>query len=1207
MPDVSLKFSGESVIAVEATKRVDDALGDLSAAAVETRAALAEALGGLDSTSAQRDLTALQDEMGDTERKAIEMRAALAAAFTGLDTSSTGSGIGSLLTTLGLLVPAALAAGIALNGIGASLFAVGAALAPTLTSFLAAPAILGAVVAGAGALILAFQGVGDALKAGTALQEDNGIAAQQLADKQEAAAARVVTAQQAVVDAHRAVEDAEHNLELANRGVEDANNRLVDAIDAVEAAQRRLVDAHYAVDTALRNLALAEEDLRNAQISETQAQEDLTRARHDAAEALVDLSFRVQDAQLSEERATISLAQAQENLAKLEASGTATATQLADARLRVREAELRLEEAKRASELAQAALDEAETNGVENAPNVVAAKQKVQDANDGVRDATQRVEDAQHALTTAEQGVIDAQKALVDANQGVIAAQQGVEDAAYAVTKAQQALGDAQDNVVTSNQALVKAQNDLNDTLSTLTGPMQKFHDAMANLSPPAQDFVNLLLSMKPLFEDLRTTAAAGIFPGLTDLLQGIAANFDTFKAVLGDVSAALGGFFSDLGTWLGSSDFATKFGALGTIFATVISNLGDAFISFSKALLDISVAAGPFIDWITSGIAKLGEMAAKAADAGLESGGLASAFDDAKEALTLLWNVLKPTVEIIIAFGEAAAPIGRVILKDLADQLDRVADWAQSSGGQATLTSYFTDAKDVLYAVAGLLVDIVADVAKLARSFEVNIGLLDLIGAIRDDLLPAVDRLAEAIVKAFGPVVHDIIIKLVDDLKDVANFLTPIVDGIGDFLKQHPALSDMVSTIGEMSAIFFALSKLGITSVITNLALALLSMVVPAESATAAMLGLDAAMDANPVGAVVLAIEALVVAFVLAYQHSETFRNIISGLLDVVLRAVDFFQRWHGVLLLLIPILGPLLFAIANIGTAIDIVTSSIGAVVSAFNTLSGVVGSVRTILTNVITVIKSFVDNALKAATSLGDAIYDGIVKGVTGVATEVATFLNRIVTIIKDHVAGTLAAAKSLGTAIYNGIKNAVTGIATFVGTVMNNVVKAITGYVTRAAQAGAAIGRAVAAGIRNAFSNIATIIGSLVRGALNSALKIVNAAIGTINTALDFTINLPDVIPGLPDEIHFNSPNIPYIPYLAEGGIVTAPTLAVLGEKGAEAVIPLDNAGLSGTTVHLHVQGSIVHERDLVRTIVDGISEARTRTPGILKPSAAGIRR
>ena len=52
------------------------------------------------------------------------------------------------------------------------------------------------------------------------------------------------------------------------------------------------------------------------------------------------------------------------------------------------------------------------------------------------------------------------------------------------------------------------------------------------------------------------------------------------------------------------------------------------------------------------------------------------------------------------------------------------------------------------------------------------------------------------------------------------------------------------------------------------------------------------------------------------------------------------------------------------------------------------------------------------------------------------------------------------------------------------------------------------------------------------------------------------------------------NIPKIPKLAEGGIVSSPTFAMVGEAGPEAVIPLDRfAGLDeggGRTANIYVQ-------------------------------------
>jgi hypothetical protein len=47
--------------------------------------------------------------------------------------------------------------------------------------------------------------------------------------------------------------------------------------------------------------------------------------------------------------------------------------------------------------------------------------------------------------------------------------------------------------------------------------------------------------------------------------------------------------------------------------------------------------------------------------------------------------------------------------------------------------------------------------------------------------------------------------------------------------------------------------------------------------------------------------------------------------------------------------------------------------------------------------------------------------------------------------------------------------------------------------------------------------------------------------------------------------FNFPQMPTIPALAEGGIVTRPTLALIGEAGPEAVVPLGRGGMMGGNV------------------------------------------
>jgi len=90
----------------------------------------------------------------------------------------------------------------------------------------------------------------------------------------------------------------------------------------------------------------------------------------------------------------------------------------------------------------------------------------------------------------------------------------------------------------------------------------------------------------------------------------------------------------------------------------------------------------------------------------------------------------------------------------------------------------------------------------------------------------------------------------------------------------------------------------------------------------------------------------------------------------------------------------------------------------------------------------------------------------------------------------------------------------------------------------------------------------------------------------NTIGKLSFEFPSWVPGLGGR-GFSVPNIPY---LAEGGIVTGPTLAMIGENGPEAVIPLNgnNAGMGGG-VTINITGGISSSADIGRSVVDALTQ------------------
>ena len=98
----------------------------------------------------------------------------------------------------------------------------------------------------------------------------------------------------------------------------------------------------------------------------------------------------------------------------------------------------------------------------------------------------------------------------------------------------------------------------------------------------------------------------------------------------------------------------------------------------------------------------------------------------------------------------------------------------------------------------------------------------------------------------------------------------------------------------------------------------------------------------------------------------------------------------------------------------------------------------------------------------------------------------------------------------------------------------------------------------------LKNYFTAVLGIYKGIFNGIASLWNNTIGK----LSFTF--PSWIPVLGGKGF----DVPDIPYLADGGIVTQPTLAMIGERGAEAVIPLTgrNAGGGmGNTININVNG------------------------------------
>lgn len=293
------------------------------------------------------------------------------------------------------------------------------------------------------------------------------------------------------------------------------------------------------------------------------------------------------------------------------------------------------------------------------------------------------------------------------------------------------------------------------------------------------------------------------------------------------------------------------------------------------------------------------------------------------------------------------------------------------------------------------------------------------------------------------------------------------------------------------------------------------------------------------------------------------------------------------------------------NIGLALSVIVGYLGAI-KGYAIVSGIIAFVKPLFT-ALTMVKSF-SGAMAILNAVFMANPIGIVIGLLGALAGAFVYAWNTSETFRNVVVGTWEAVKEAFSSVINWIKNAFTvdwsNAFGFIGDILNshlanvknifNSVKQIfngiiefvkgvfTGNWSRAWQ-----------GVVNIFGGIMQGLGAVIKAPLNAVIGLVNSAISGLNR---ISVTIPDWIPFVGGK-HFGV-NLPKVPYLYNGGIVTQPTFMggyVAGDsyKGrgnqAEAVIPLDKLenwikSLANRPVEFYIDG-----KEMMRTLAPHQSE------------------
>ena len=549
------------------------------------------------------------------------------------------------------------------------------------------------------------------------------------------------------------------------------------------------------------------------------------------------------------------------------------------------------------------------------------------------------------AFKAANTEAAGAGKAAEDAADRVASAQEKVRDAVDQVANAHRDVADAQQGVVEAERKAADAQRDLNDSYQEATRYLRDMNDQLAD-AEISQERAEIALARAR-----GDQAKTAVDPKATGLDRAEAAlnvreaqqRLDEAKSRTADqrtdtaAANAKGVGNSDIVNAahdkLSEADRGVVDARNGLVeanqrLADSNRNLADAQRDLAKAAIETGAGAG--------GVDKFAEAMAKLSPNARD-------FVTQIRALGPAWNQMKTTVQdrLFEGLGASVTQFANQNLGGLQSSLTQVAGYMNStfkstlsslSGVFAQLSANGT-MQQFISGIGGALSGMAPMIAGFTSAM-IQMGAA--VGPSMGPLFASLGQFAQTVAPALGGVGAQLAQTLTTIMPTLAQFISalatglqPVLPVLGQLLQSMmaalipaiPALSQSAQVIGGALATglkliapllpviaqylpqiiagiiaFKGLQTLAsAVTTIQQMAEALKLVKVATAAWSAVQWVLNAALNANPIGLIVIAIAALAAGIIYAYKHSETFRNIVQSVWEGIQTAISF--AWNNVI----------------------------------------------------------------------------------------------------------------------------------------------------------------------------------------------------------------------------------------------------------------------------------------------------------------------
>lgn len=399
------------------------------------------------------------------------------------------------------------------------------------------------------------------------------------------------------------------------------------------------------------------------------------------------------------------------------------------------------------------------------------------------------------------------------------------------------------------------------EALEKLPGPAREFAKTVSDLSDEWEHLQKAVQSK--FFEGLSQTfsqTAKKVLPVLEDGLVGVADGLSEIAAAALD-AADSPQFLKGMEDVLDSTSSALKTAAGGV--EGFVRGFGILFSAFAplieRAGLAFANLGQRFEEWITK------------AD---QAGRLQEIIQSMLDTLSTLGGIVQNIGSVLGSVFSAANETGGGLLGTIETLTGRLAEFFNSAKGSAALNSFFT-------ALAQVGAAVVPIVLALAEAFGND--LAPHIATIATEVGPSLAALVSELGDAIGQID---VATLASGFADVLGAVTPLIGPLGDFLGWVTSIEGLVP-----------------------------ALVIALAAWTVAQWALNAALTANPIGVVIMAIAALVAAIVLLVANWDSvvaslkysWDMVVEGFMMAFNTIKDFFAEWW-----------PYIFAIATGGLSL-------------------------------------------------------------------------------------------------------------------------------------------------------------------------------------------------------------------------------------------------------------------------------------------------